>query len=129
MAKPLKPFTPKATSVGPKTAKPVPKPSAVSGSSDDCAKAKKQTKQKKPAKKSGYLIFSMRKRKEIIEQEPYKSMKQPDVFKAIGQMWKELSAEEQNAFKEEAKKENEQIIEDVDIVEKENENENENAKS
>lgn len=110
-----------------KTMKPVIKTHAVTspkkcevGSSSGNNK-KKQTKQKSPTKKSGYLIFSIKKRKEIIDQEPYKSMKQPDVFKAIGQMWKDLSTEEKNIFNEEAKKENEKIVEAKTINEGEEE--------
>lgn len=111
-----------------KTMKPVVKTHAVTspkkcevGGSSSGNNKKKQTKQKSPTKKSGYLIFSIKKRKEIIDQEPYKSMKQPDVFKAIGQMWKDLSTEEKNIFNEEAKKENEKIVEAKTINEGEEE--------
>lgn len=109
-----------------KTVKPAIKDAGVISPKSD--KKLKQTKQKSPTKKSGYLIFSIRKRKEIIDQEPYKSMKQPEIFKVIGQMWKELPSEEQSIFNEEAKRENEKIgvksnKKEIDKVAKEEESE------
>lgn len=60
--------------------------------------------------KTAYILFTMDKRKEVAEKNP--DMKQKDILKELGRLWKEVSAEEKekyNKLAEEDKKRCEEL--------------------
>lgn len=60
--------------------------------------------------KTAYIFFTMDKRNEVAEKNP--DMKQKDILKELGRLWKEMPEDEKEKYKKQAEEDKKRVAED-----------------